>query len=260
MVSDTNYVIDEVNNTRLLISKTSMLKDIGSVEFSSDTKIPVEINSFIGDSLNATGILLEKCNLAMESLVKIGYVFEGLETDASNRVEQLGDTITTSNNDNTNTTSGNSAIGYVNVGSGNDTVVSTSISDNSTSEKTNLADTQEEMTRVNSAGEKKISNSNNINSNKNDSTFDSITTNDKQTVYEIDSNTKLVIKNNGETECYYKINNNDNTNDIIQGFKNNDMVNEVLENSDYLKVVFKKDSFNRDKFNELIESFKVYSI
>ena len=29
---------------------------------------------------------------------------------------------------------------------------------------------------------------------------------------------------------------------------------------DYLKVVFKKDSFNRDKFNELIESFKVYSI
>ena len=38
------------------------------------------------------------------------------------------------------------------------------------------------------------------------------------------------------------------------------MVNEVLENSDYLKVVFKKDSFNRDKFNELIESFKVYSI
>ena len=260
LVSDTNYVIDEVNNTRLLISKTSMLKDIGSVEFSSDTKIPVEINSFIGDSLNATGILLEKCNLAMESLVKIGYVFEGLETDASNRVEQLGDTITTNNNDNTNTTSGNSATNYVNGGSGNDTVVSTSISDNSTSEKTNLADTQEEMTRVNSAGEKKISNSNNINSNKNDSTFDSITTNDKQTVYEIDSNTKLVIKNNGETECYYKIDNNDNTNDIIQGFKNNDMVNEVQENNDYLKVVFKKDSFNRDKFNELIESFKVYSI
>lgn len=253
LVSDTNYVIDEVNNTRLLISKTSMLKDIGSVEFSSDTKIPVEINSFIGDSLNATGILLEKCNLAMESLVKIGYVFEGLETDTSNEVKQLGDTITTNNN--TNTTSDNTGTGYVSSGSNNDTIVSTS-----TDEKTNLADTQEKILHTDSAGEKKISNSNNINSNKNDSTFDSITTNDKQTVYEIDSNTKLVIKNNGETECYYKINNNADTNDIIQGFKNNEMVNEVLENNDYLRVVFKKDSFNRDKFNELIESFKVYSI
>lgn len=252
LVSDTNYVIDEVNNTRLLISKTSMLKDIGSVEFSSDTKIPVEINSFIGDSLNATGILLEKCNLAMESLVKIGYVFEKLETDTSNEVKQLGDTITTNNN--TNTTSDNTGTGYVSSGSNNDTIVSTS-----TDEKTNLADTQEKILRTDSAGEKKISN-NNINSNKNDSTFDSITTNDKQTVYEIDSNTKLVIKNNGETECYYKINNNADTNDIIQGFKNNEMVNEVLENNDYLRVVFKKDSFNRDKFNELIESFKVYSI
>ena len=253
LLSDTNYVIDEVNNTRLLISKTSMLKDIGSVEFSSDTKIPVEINSFIGDSLNATGILLEKCNLAMESWVKIGYVFERLETDTSNEVKQLGDTITTNNN--TNTTSDNTGTGYVSSGSNNDTIVSTS-----TDEKTNLADTQEKILHTDSAGEKKISNSNNINSNKNDSTFDSITTNDKQTVYEIDSNTKLVIKNNGETECYYKINNNADTNDIIQGFKNNEMVNEVLENSDYLKVVFKKDSFNRDKFNELIESFKVYSI
>lgn len=253
LVSDTNYVIDEVNNTRLLISKTSMLKDIGSVEFSSDTKIPVEINSFIGDSLNATGILLEKCNLAMESLVKIGYVFERLETDTSNEVKQLGDTITTNNN--TNTTSDNTGTGYVSSGSNNDTIVSTS-----TDEKTNLADTQEKILHTDSAGEKKISNSNNINSNKNDSTFDSITTNDKQTVYEIDSNTKLVIKNNGETECYYKINNNADTNDIIQGFKNNEMVNEVLENNDYLRVVFKKDSFNRDKFNELIESFKVYSI
>lgn len=215
LVSDTNYVIDEVNNTRLLISKTSMLKDIDSVEFSSDTKIPVEINSFIGDSLNATGMLLEKCNLAMESLVKIGYAFEGLEIDASNRVEQLGDTITTNNNDNannndnTNTTSGNSGIGYVNGGSNN--------------------------------------------------TFDSIITNDKQTVYE-DDNVKLVVNNNGETECYYRINNNDDANDIINGFKNNKMVNEVQENNDYLKVVFKKDSFNRDKFNELIDSFKVYSI
>ena len=253
LLSDTNYVIDEVNNTRLLISKTSMLKDIGSVEFSSDTKIPVEINSFIGDSLNATGILLEKCNLAMESLVKIGYVFERLETDTSNEVKQLGDTITTNNN--TNTTSDNTGTGYVSSGSNNDTIVSTS-----TDEKTNLADTQEKILRTDSAGEKKISNNNNINSNKNDSTFDSITTNDKQTVYEIDSNTKLVIKNNGETECYYKINNNADTNDIIQGFKNNEMVNEVLENNDYLRVVFKKDSFNRDKFNELIESFKVYSI
>ena len=259
LVSDTNYVIDEVNNTRLLISKTSMLKDIGSVEFSSDTKIPVEINSFIGDSLNATGILLEKCNLAMESLVKIGYVFEELDTDASNRVEQLGDTITTNNNDNTNTTSGNSGTGYVSGGSGNDTVVSTSISENSTSEKTNLADTQEEMTRMNSAGEKKISNSNNnIDSNNNDNTFDSITTDNNQMMYEDDS-VKLIMDNDGNVECYYKIDNND-ANDIIQGFKNNDMVNEVLENNDYLKVVFKKDNFNRDKFNELIESFKVYSI
>ena len=75
-----------------------------------------------------------------------------------------------------------------------------------------------------------------------------------------DDNVKLVVNNNGETECYYKINNNDDTNDIIQEFKNNEMVNEVQENNDYLKVVFKKDSFNRDKFNELIESFKVYSI
>ena len=209
LVSDTNYVIDGVNNTRLLISKTRMLKDIGSVEFSSDTKIPVEINSFIGDSLNATGILLEKCNLAMESLVKIGYVFEGLETDASNRVEQLGDTITTNNNDNTDTTSDNSGIGYVNGGSNN--------------------------------------------------TFDSIITNDKQMVYE-DDNVKLVVNSNGEAECYYKINNNDDANDIINEFKNNEMVSEVQENNDYLKVVFKKDSFNRDKFNELIDSFKVYSI
>lgn len=259
VASDTNYVIDEVNNNRTLISNTGMLKDIGSVEFSSDTKIPVEVNSFIGDALNATGMLLEKCNSAMESLVKIGHVFEELDTDASNKVEQLGDNITTNNNDNTNTTtSGNSGTGYVSGGSSNDTVVSTSISENSTGEKTNLADTQEEMTRVNSAGEKKISNSNNIDSNNNDNTFDSITTDNNQMMYEDDS-VKLIMDNDGNVECYYKIDNND-ANDIIQGFKNNDMVNEVLENNDYLKVVFKKDNFNRDKFNELIESFKVYSI
>lgn len=258
IISDKNYIISEVNTCRRGIRGTRILQGVNSIDFKSTTKMPIEMINYIADAVNATGMLLDKYNSALMALTNISESFEIIDKETEQMAQELEETSVIDNNivNISNTASIGAATGMA-VGSG--IVNNNNISDSKDNNiKDNISDVED---KIDTRKPVYYNNSRNNDSNdKNTITFDSITTNDKQTVYEIDSNTKLVIKNNGETECYYKINNNDNTNDIINGFKNNEMVNEVQESNDYLKVVFKKESFNRDKFNELIDSFKVYSI
>lgn len=237
VASDMNYVINEVNMGRKAISSTSFLNGIDSVEFLSSTKMPAEINNYIGDVFVITGSLLEKCNLAMESLTKIGQIFEEIDNTVSEEANQLGDSFVSS------PTGGSNIVGESDNVKQTDSASQIEVDDNIITSNSEDVISKDEHKKE-----------------KNDTLFDNISASNNQTVYEIDNNTKLVINNNGESFCYYKITDIDNINDIINRFRDNEMVSQVVNDNGYLKIVFNKSKFNRDKFNELIESFKIYSI
>ena len=87
--SDLDYVINNVNIVRTDIKNSNFLNATVDFSFLSSAKMPVEIVNYIHDSLEATGLLLSKLNDATDSLIKIGRIFENLDTELEKNVNNL---------------------------------------------------------------------------------------------------------------------------------------------------------------------------
>ena len=87
--SDLEYVINNVNAFRVGIKNSSFLNATVDSSFLSSAKMPVEIVNYMHDSLEATGMLLSKLSDATDSLIKIGRIFENLDTELEGNVNNL---------------------------------------------------------------------------------------------------------------------------------------------------------------------------
>lgn len=87
--TDLDYVINNVNIVRTDIKNSNFLNATVDFSFLSSAKMPVEIVNYIHDSLEATGLLLSKLNDATDSLIKIGRIFENLDTELEKNVNNL---------------------------------------------------------------------------------------------------------------------------------------------------------------------------
>ena len=87
--SDLDYVINNVNTVRVGIKNSSFLNAKVDSSFLSTAKMPVEIVNYMHDSLEATGFLLSKLNDATDSLIKIGRIFENLDTELEENANNL---------------------------------------------------------------------------------------------------------------------------------------------------------------------------
>ena len=219
--SDLEYVIKNVNNLKTGIKTTGFFSTSVNTSFSSSAKMPMGIVNYMHDSLDATGLLLSKLNDATNALVKIGGIFEKLDTETSNKVDEfLDNNIPVVNGDNiVNTPNNNTDSNVVNT---------PNFSDN------NVASTPRY--------------------NNNVGVYDSIKSDDNRKVYNIDDDVRIVINNDGTIEGYYKLDNSKNIEEITDVFKNSSMISEVSKETDCLKLTFDQNEYDYDKFYALINN------
>ena len=160
-------------------------------------------------------------NDATNALVKIGGIFEKLDTETSNKVDEfLDNNIPVVNGDNiVNTPNNNTDSNVVNT---------PNFSDN------NVASTPRY--------------------NNNVGVYDSIKSDDNRKVYNIDDDVRIVINNDGTIEGYYKLDNSKNIEEITDVFKNSSMISEVSKETDCLKLTFDQNEYDYDKFYALINN------
>lgn len=219
--SDLEYVIKNVNNLKTGIKTTGFFSTSVNTSFSSSAKMPMGIVNYMHDSLDATGLLLSKLNDATNALVKIGGIFEKLDTETSNKVDEfLDNNIPVVNGDNiVNTPNNNTDSNVVNT---------PNFSDN------NVASTPRY--------------------NNNVGVYDSIKSDDNRKVYNIDDDVRIAINNDGTIEGYYKLDNSKNIEEITDVFKNSSMISEVSKETDCLKLTFDQNEYDYDKFYALINN------
>ncbi len=247
--SDLEYVIKNVNNLKTGIKTTGFFSTSVNTSFSSSAKMPMGIVNYMHDSLDATGLLLSKLNDATNALVKIGGIFEKLDTETSDKVDELLDNNTpiVSEDDNVVNTPSVSTDN----GGGNTPIINVD---------ENIVNTPNNNTDGNVDNTPNVNNDNNVvstpgyNNDNNRGVYDSIKSDDNRKVYNIDDDVRIVINNDGTIEGYYKLDNSKNIEEITDVFKNSSMISEVSKETDCLKLTFDQNEYDYDKFYALINN------
>ena len=247
--SDLEYVIKNVNNLKTGIKTTGFFSTSVNTSFSSSAKMPMGRVNYMHDSLDATGLLLSKLNDATNALVKIGGIFEKLDTETSDKVDELLDNNTpiVSEDDNVVNTPSVSTDN----GGGNTPIINVD---------ENIVNTPNNNTDGNVDNTPNVNNDNNVvstpgyNNDNNRGVYDNIKSDDNREVYDIDDDVRIVINNDGTIEGYYKLDNSKNIEEITDVFKNSGMVSEVSKETDCLKLTFNKNEYDYDKFYALINN------
>lgn len=247
--SDLEYVIKNVNNLKTGIKTTGFFSTSVNTSFSSSAKMPMGIVNYMHDSLDATGLLLSKLNDATNALVKIGGIFEKLDTETSDKVDELLDNNTpiVSEDDNVVNTPSVSTDN----GGGNTPIINVD---------ENIVNTPNNNTDGNVDNTPNVNNDNNVvstpgyNNDNNRGVYANIKSDDNREVYDIDDDVRIVINNDGTIEGYYKLDNSKNVEEITNIFKNSGMVSEVSKETDCLKLTFNKNEYDYDKFYALINN------
>lgn len=247
--SDLEYIVSNVNNLKTGIKNTGFFSASVDASFSSSAKMPMGIVSYMHDSLDATGLLLSKLNDATNALVKIGGIFEKLDTETSDKVDELLDNNTpiVSEDDNVVNTPSVSTDN----GGGNTPIINVD---------ENIVNTPNNNTDGNVDNTPNVNNDNNVvstpgyNNDNNRGVYDDIKSDDNREVYDIDDDVRIVINNDGTIEGYYKLDNSKNVEEITNIFKNIGMVSEVSKETDCLKLTFNKNEYDYDKFYALINN------
>ena len=247
--SDLEYIVSNVNNLKMGIKNTGFFSASVDASFSSSAKMPMGIVSYMHDSLDATGLLLSKLNDATNALVKIGGIFEKLDTETSDKVDELLDNNTpiVSEDDNVVNTPSVSTDN----GGGNTPIINVD---------ENIVNTPNNNTDGNVDNTPNVNNDNNVvstpgyNNDNNRGVYDDIKSDDNREVYDIDDDVRIVINNDGTIEGYYKLDNSKNVEEITNIFKNSGMVSEVSKETDCLKLTFNKNEYDYDKFYALINN------
>lgn len=247
--SDLEYVIKNVNNLKTGIKTTGFFSTSVNTSFSSSAKMPMGIVNYMHDSLDATGLLLSKLNDATNALVKIGGIFEKLDTETSDKVDELLDNNTpiVSEDDNVVNTPSVSTDN----GGGNTPIINVD---------ENIVNTPNNNTDGNVDNTPNVNNDNNVvstpgyNNDNNRGVYANIKSDDNREVYDIDDDVRIVINNDGTIEGYYKLDNSKNVEEITNIFKNSGMVSEVSKETDCLKLTFDQNEYDYDKFYALINN------
>ena len=249
--SDLEYIVSNVNNLKMGIKNTGFFSASVNASFSSSAKMPMGIVNYMHDSLDATGLLLSKLNDATNALVKIGGIFEKLDTETSDKVDELLDNNTpiVSDDDNVvNTPSVNP-----DNGGGNTPIIN--VDENIVNTPNNNTDSNVVNTpNVNDNNNNNDNNDNNVNNNE--GVYNNIKSDDNREVYDIGDDVRIVINSDGTIEGYYKLDNSKNIEKITDIFKNSGMVSEVSNETDCLKLTFNQNEYDYDKFYSLINNMK----